>query len=137
MAPPRVIVAVICDDVRHEQGEKESLMGLFTTFRVSDYQQPLPRFAVFLKLGFDEPGAHTVGLNVRSHEGDFGINLEGPVEGLARDEAYGQYLVGMVLNLPDLKVPREGRYAVNVKVDGTEVVQIPFVVQTTKPPTVQ
>ncbi len=137
MPTPRVIVAVICDDVRHEQGEKESLMGLFTTFRVSDYQQPLPRFAVFLKLGFDEAGAHTVGLNVRSHEGDFGINLEGPVEAGARDEAYGQYLAGMVLNLPDLKVPREGRYAVNVKVDGTEVVQIPFVVKTTKPPTVQ
>ena len=137
MSSPRVIVAVICDDVRHEQGEKESLMGLFTTFRVSDYQQPLPRFAVFLKLGFDEQGAHTVGLHVRSHEGDFGINLEGPVEALARDAAYGQYLVGMVLNLPDLKVPREGRYAVIVKVDDTEVTQIPFVVQTTKPPTVQ
>ena len=112
-------------------------MGLFTTFRVSDYQQPLPRFAVFLKLGFDEQGAHTVGLHVRSHEGDFGINLEGPVEALARDAAYGQYLVSMVLNLPDLKVPREGRYAVTVKVDDTEVTQIPFVVHTTKPPTVQ
>lgn len=134
MVDCQVIVAVVCDDVRHEVGSKKSLMGLFTDFQVSDYQQPLPPFTIFVKLGFQESGTYTVGFNVKSHEGDFGFNFSSPIEAHGRSDAYERYVVDMNVNLRDLKVPREGRYSVEVTVDGQAVKHLPFVVKTQRPP---
>ena len=133
----QVFAAVVCDDVRHEVRNKKSLMGLFTDFNVSDYQQPLPRFTVFVKLGFQNSGTYTVGFNVKSHEGDFGFSLSGSVEATVRNEAYQRYVVDMDVGLSNLKVPREGLYFVEVTVDNQAVTHIPFVVKTRKPPVVQ
>ena len=133
----QVVAAVVCDDVRREVGNKKSLMGLFTSFNVSDYQQPLPPFTVFVKLGFQDSGTYTVGFNVKSHEGDFGFSLSGSVEATTRNEAYQRYVVDMDVGLANLKVPREGQYFVEVTVDGQAVTHIPFVVKTRKPPVVQ
>ena len=133
----QVLVAAVCDDVRHEVSNKKSLMGLFTDLSVSDYQQPLPPFTVFVKLGFQNSGTYTVGFNVNSHEGDFGFSLSGPVEATVQNEAHERYVVDMNVGLSNLKVPREGRYSVEVTVDGRAVTHIPFVVKTRKPPIVQ
>ncbi len=133
----QVLVAVVCDDVRHEVGNKNSLMGIFTDFQVSDYQQPLPPFTVFVKLGFQNPGPHKVEFNVKSHEGDFGFSLSGPVEAKEKNEAYGQHMLEMDVRLANLKIPREGQYSIEVKVNSRAVTHIPFVVKTRKPPTLQ
>lgn len=133
----QVFVAVVCDDVRREIHNKKSLMGLVTGFSVSNYQQPLPRFTVFVKLGFQKSGTYTVVFNVKSHEGDFGFSLSGPVEATVQNEAYQRYVVDMDVGLSNLKVPREGQYFVEVTVDGQAVTHIPFVVKTRKPLVVQ
>lgn len=133
MSNPKVYCAVLCDDVRMEVGRKPSLMGLFTDFSVSDYQKPLPKFSVFLRLGFERRGSYAVRLEARSFEGDFSTGVEGQISAGRKNEASGLYVTELTFGFENLKVPREGHYSVDVKVDGAPVVQIPFSVVTKKP----
>ena len=134
---PQVYCAVLCDDVRQEVGGKKSLMGLFTNFNVFDYQQPLPTFTVFVRLGFTHQGRHTLKLEARSHEGDFKVGFQGPVEANTQDEAREQYMADVNFTFENLKIPREGPYSVDVSVDDKVITEIPFMVKTHKPPVVQ
>ncbi len=135
--PPEVHVAVLCDDVRQEVNGKLSLMGLFTDFNVSNYQQPLPKFTVFVRLGFHSQGRRTLKLEARSHEGDFGVGFQGPIEANNQTDGYQQYIADVNFVFENVKIPREGLYSVDVSVDDHVVVQIPFVVKTEKPPVTQ
>ena len=131
----QVIAISICDNVRDEVGGKKSLMGLFTTFYVSDYQQPLPHFAILSRLGFDKSGKHQILMEIRSIQGDFSIRIQGEmVASATRDQAYDKYLSDLTINMEGFRVPREGRYVVNITVEGNEVAQLPFFVKTVTPP---
>ena len=44
MPNPDVLLAALCDDVRHELSGKVSLMGIFDTFNVAAYTARCPRF---------------------------------------------------------------------------------------------
>jgi hypothetical protein len=135
---PTVHFAGLCDDVREEVNGKASLLGIFTDFYVSDYQKPLPKFTVHLRLGFKDPGSYAVNLEIRSHEGDFSMGMQGNIEALANEnEAYNQYLVNLNFIFDGLKIPREGLYHIDVKVDGRPISLIPLMVSTRKPPVVQ
>ncbi len=131
----QVILAGICDNVRDEIRGKKSFMGLFTTFHVSDYQQPLPNFAIFIRFGFKTEGPHQIDLEIRSRQGDFSMGIQGQVRvANEKDHAYDRYIADLIVNLNNLKIPREGQYIVNIKGGDTELTHIPFFVKTAPPP---
>ena len=132
----QVILAGICDNVRDEIRGKKSFMGLLTTFNVSDYQQPLPNFAIFIRFGFKTEGPHQINLEIRSRQGDFSMGIQGQVQ-VARggkDQAYDRYIADLTMNLNGLKIPREGQYIVNIKIADVEIAHVPFFVKTVPPP---
>ena len=137
MPNPIIRIAVLCDDVRHEKAGKVSLMGLFDSFYVADFTQSLPSFHVFMRLAFPQEGQHEVTLTVRSYEGDFRVGLQAAVDAKNIEEATGQYHAIVSAALNNLKVPREGKYQIDVACDGAQVHTIPFKVNTLRPPMVQ
>ena len=135
---PTVFFAVLCDDVRQEADGKSSLMGLFNNFNVSDYKQPLSTFTIHVRFGFKEEGRYTVKFEIRSHKGDFTIAMQSAIQPAPpKNAAYNEYNVSINAKVENLKIPREGRYSVNVKVDDHSVTKIPFTVTTPKSPIVQ
>ena len=61
---PQLLLCTLCDDVRFELGNKHTLVGLFDTFNVADFAQPLPPFRVFARFALDTPGSHEVPFGV-------------------------------------------------------------------------
>jgi hypothetical protein len=137
MPDPEIKLAVLCDDVRQEVGNKFSLMGLFDRFGVSDFTQSLPPFRVFIKMHFLTEGEHRFALNVRSGEGDFSVGLQGVLSATEKEQASGRYSAHLNIGFNQLKVPREGVYNIEIVCDDKSVASIPFQVATVRPPTLQ
>ena len=130
-----VILAAICDDVRHEVGNKVSLMGIFNQFLIADFQQPLRPFKVYAKLRFTAEGQHTVAFRFANLQGDFNIRMEAPVVATREDPVFGGYTANVEVGVDNLKLPRPGEYQIDISCDGTLADSIPFRVVTVTPPT--
>src|SRR5215469_2964906 len=88
---PQLLMCTLCDDVRFELGNKHTLVGLFDTFNVADFAQPLPAFRVFARLALDTPGTHEVKLQIVNAEGDFRVEVVGRLEARAPSEVSGRF----------------------------------------------
>jgi hypothetical protein len=108
----QILLAVLCDDVRHEVNGMVSLMGIFDTFNVAAYTAPLPPFHIFAKVGVQNEGTHPVTLRIRSEEGDFNSELGGQMLTQARDELTERYVSNIDLAINGMTIPRPGRYQV-------------------------
>src|SRR4029450_10624082 len=86
----QLLFCTLCDDVRFELGNKHTLVGLFDTFNVADFAQPLPPFRVFARFALDAPGTHPVGLRVANAEGDFRVEVSGRLEARVPSEGGGR-----------------------------------------------
>jgi hypothetical protein len=137
MDKPEILLAVLCDDVRHEMSGKVSLMGIFDTFNVAVYTAPLPSFHIFAKFGVVNEGAHPVTMRIRSEEGDFKTELAGQVLTQALDELTERYVCSIDLTINGLTLPRPGRYQVTFAVDGEELAACGFLARTVTPPKLQ
>jgi len=134
---PRLLLAVVCDDVRIEAGHKHSLMGLFDTFNVADFAQPLPVFHVFARVALDDGAAHDVVMYVRSDAGDFQIQVPVRVQAHGRDEASGHYVATLNVALNGIRVPRPATYHIGFTVGGSELGGPSLVVRASQRPTLQ
>lgn len=134
MQKAEILLAVLCDDVRHELGGKVSLMGIFDTFNVAAYTSPLPPFHIFAKVGVSNEGRHSVTLRIRSEEGDFHSELAGQMLTQGRDEVTERYVSNIDLAINGMAIPRPGRYQVAFEIDGRELAACAFVARTTAPP---
>jgi len=137
MEKAQILLAVLCDDVRHEVGGKVSLMGIFDTFNVSAYTAPLPSFHIFAKVGVPNEGPHSVTLRIGSEEGDFNTELAGQLLTEGRDELTGTYISNIDLVINGMTIPRPGKYAVAFVVDGQELAACGFLARTATPPKLQ
>jgi hypothetical protein len=137
MDEPQILLAVLCDDVRHEINGKVSLMGIFDTFNVAAYTAPLPPFHIFAKVGVASEGTHSVTLRIRSEEGDFNTELAGQMLTQGRDELTERYVSNIDLALTGMTIPRPGRYQVAFVVDGQELAACGFIARTATPPKLQ
>jgi hypothetical protein len=137
MEKAKILLAVLCDDVRHELSGKVSLMGIFDSFNVSAYTAPLPSFHIFAKLGVLSEGTHSVTLRILSDEGDFNTELAGQMLTQGRDEFSGRYLSNIDLAINGMTIPRPGRYLVKFVVDGQELTACGFLARTATPPKLQ
>ncbi len=107
---PRVLFAVLCDDVRQEVAGKSSLMGIFGQFHVTDFKNPLPSFHIYAKIEFEQAGNFPIGVEFRSVEGQRIFQLTGSV---AVEERTQGRIVGILdLKLENLRLPRHGDYEV-------------------------
>src|SRR5574341_2408830 len=61
----KIILATLCDDVREEKTGKFSLMGLFDRFLVTDFRAPLPPFWLFVQIGCETEGEHSLSVELR------------------------------------------------------------------------
>jgi hypothetical protein len=137
MNKPEILLAVLCDDVRHELSGKVSLMGIFDTFNVAAYTAPLPPFHIFAKIGVVNEGTHPVTLRIRSQEGDFSNELAGQMLTQARDELTERYVSNIDLAINGMTIPRPGKYQVTFVVDGDELAACGFIARTATPPQLQ
>jgi hypothetical protein len=137
MSKPEILLAALCDDVRHEVSGKVSLMGIFDTFNVAAFTAPLPSFHIFAKIGVAAEGSHPVTLRIRSEEGDFRTELAGQMMTQGRDELSGCYVANIDLAINGMSIPRPGKYQVIFEVDGHELGAGGFVARTAAPPRLQ
>lgn len=117
----RLLIAVLCDDVRTEVRGKVSLMGLFDNFSVSDVDKPLPPFRLYARVGMTTPGEHAVRLRISSLEDDFQVELPGQLTARETNAASGLHEAVMTLGITGLVVPHAGRYRLCFVIDGVEV----------------
>ncbi len=134
---PQLLLCTLCDDVRFEMGNKHTLVGLFDTFNVADFAQPLPAFRVFARFALDAPGAHPVGLRITNAEGDFRVEVAGRLEARAPSEVSGRFESVFAATLASLRVPRPGRYDVQFVVSGQEMGGCAFLAVPAGRPTLQ
>ncbi len=137
MPNPEILLAALCDDVRHELSGKVSLMGIFDTFNVAAYTAPLPSFHIFAKLGVESEGTHSVTLRIRSEEGDFNTELQGQMLTQGRDELTQRYVSNVDLAINGMTIPRPGKYQVIFVVDGYELAACGFLARTAASPQLQ
>ena len=133
----QLLFCTLCDDVRFELGNKHTLVGLFDTFNVADFAQPLPVFRVFARFALDAPGTHAVGLLITSAEGDFRVEVTGRLEARVPSEVSGRFESVFAATLGALRIPRPGRYEVRFTVDGREVGGCAFLAVGVGQPTLQ
>ena len=133
----RVLLAILCDDVRVEVGHKHSLMGLFDTFTLADLAQPLPSFHVFARFALEDDDPHDVVIELRGREGGFHLQFPARVQALARDPTTDLYLATLNAALAGIRVPHPGVYQITFRIDGEQLDGPSFVVRPTKPPTLQ
>lgn len=121
MSEPRILLALLCDDVRSELRGKVSLMGLFDNFSVGDLEKPLPPFRLYAKIGVTSPGEHAVRLQIANESDDFRFELPGKVTARNTSHASGLCEATLSLGIRGLQVPRPGRYRIRFVVDGREL----------------
>jgi hypothetical protein len=132
-----LLFCTLCDDVRFELGNKHTLVGLFDTFNVADFAQPLPAFRVFARFALDSPGSHPVGLRIENADGDFRVEVVGRLEARTPSEVSGRFESVFAATLAALRVPRPGRYELRLSVDGEEVGGCAFLAVPASTPTLQ
>src|SRR5262245_69541 len=133
----RLILCTLCDDVRFELGNKHTLVGLFDTFNVTDFAQPLPPFRIFARIALDAPGSHPVGLHITNAEGDFRVEVAGRLEARTPSEVSGLFESVFAAALGALRLPRPGRYDVRLSVDGQDIGGCSFLAVGAGRPTLQ
>ncbi len=133
----QLIFCTLCDDVRFELGNKHTLVGLFDTFNVADFAQPLPPFRVFARFALDTPGSHPVSLRIENAEGDFRVEVVGRLEARTPSEVSGRFESVFAATLASLRVPRPGRFELRLSVDGQDVGGCAFLALASASPTLQ
>ncbi len=134
---PKTLLAVLCDDVRLEQSNKFSLMGLFNQFQVRDFTQPLPSFHIFAQIGFEKEGDYQIEIELRTVEGENIFRLEGLVQATGTDRVRNSPVGTMIFKIGNLKIPRPGRYEFALKCSNQPLATIPFEAMVPKQPFVQ
>lgn len=134
---PALLLCTLCDDVRFELGNKHTLIGLFDTFNVTDFAQPLPTFRVFVRFALDAPGPHPVALRITNAEGDFRVDITGRLDARAPSEVSGRFESVFSATLTALRLPRPGRYEIRLSVGGHDVGGCAFLAVGAPPPTLQ
>jgi hypothetical protein len=134
---PRLLLCTVCDDVRFEMSHKHTLVGLFDTFNVADFAQPLPTFRVFARIGLESPGTHPLMLRITGASGPFRLEIAGSLDARAPSEVSGFYEAVFTATIAALRIPGPDRYQVRLEVDGTDIGGCTFLAVAMSRPTLQ
>ena len=135
---PRLLIAVLCDDVLIEQGGKHSLMVIFDEFSLTDPTIALPSFRIFALLGMDDPEEHHLVMKFRGADGVPVVEFTGQIQAKTLSEASALYVAPINLGFGGMKLPQPGVYQVAFMLDGIDLGGPAFVVRVVpKPPVSQ
>ncbi len=134
---PRLLLCTLCDDVRVEVAGKHTLVGLFDTFNVVDFEQPLPTFRVFARIGLETAGTHPLLLSFETDAGDFRIESQSRLDARVPSEVSGLHESTFIATMNGLQIPRPGRYLVRLAVAGVDLGGCAFVARAMATPTLQ
>ncbi|HEV7735049.1 MAG TPA: hypothetical protein VGR62_22960 [Candidatus Binatia bacterium] len=134
---PRLLLCTLCDDVRFEMSHKHTLVGLFDTFNVADFAQPLPTFRVFARIGLDAPGTHPLMLRITSTEGPFKLEIAGTLDARSPSEVSGLFEAVFTAAIGAFRIPGPGRYEVRIEVDQADIGGTSFLAVAMTRPTLQ
>ncbi len=129
----KLFLATLCDDVREEKGGKFSLMGIFDRFIVADFRAPLPSFWLFVQIGFDAEGSHSLTVEFRRVDGEVVIKAETTHQVIGRNNVTGLCHNNVNLRLQNLTIPGPGAYEFALHSDGQHIGSLPVEV-TQQPP---
>lgn len=113
--------ALICDDARREDGGKLILIGVYTGGIVAAQPLPLVINPVIYIAGFAQPGDHAFDFRLMPPTGKKPI-VEGAgklVIGAEHLDNRGRAGYGLPLQLPFLRIEREGIHKVQIRTNGT------------------
>jgi hypothetical protein len=122
----KIILAALCDDVRVEERNRHSLMGIFSQFNVNDFSSPLPPFCIYAIIGFDIAGSHSISILFRRVEGQPIFRAESNHDISVQDAATLQFHAMTNLRLNNLTLPGPGRYEFAFQCDGQYAGAIPL-----------
>ncbi|MBI4522332.1 MAG: hypothetical protein HY695_00825 [Deltaproteobacteria bacterium] len=134
---PKTLLAVLCDDVRIEQGNKFSLMGLFNQFQVRDFTQPLPPFHIFAQISFEQEGDYPLEIELRTIEGEKILQLKALAQARGVDEVRNAPVGTIIFKIGNLKIPRPGQYEFALICNDQVLQTVPFRALVPKQPFVQ
>jgi hypothetical protein len=134
---PKVLAALLCDDVRRELGNKQSVMGIFSSFNVGDFTKPLQPFHLFAIIGFEKAGQHSLDVELHTIQGEKRFAMTVTTDVNARQDATDLYVANIDLRLGNLTVPRPGLYEFSIKSDGQFLAAVRFDVKVRQPRMVQ
>jgi Family of unknown function (DUF6941) len=134
---PRVLIATLCDDVRDEVRGKNSLMGVFNQFTISDFRNPVNSFWIFARIEFEQGGEYPITFEFRTVEGhkifevQAGINIQQTRPSQIRPVGDLKFRVNA------LRFPRHGAYELAIRSKDTVLQTVPVEVVVPQTPYVQ
>jgi len=126
---PRLLLGVLCDDVRTETDGKQSLMGIFDQVTLPTFNHPFPDFRLFAVVGVEASGEHDLSVAIHSADNSFRHNIVGKVHAVERSETYGLFVVPVNIRFSGLRVSAAGLYYFTFIVDSVDIDRIPVIVK--------
>lgn len=124
-------LALLADAATVDGTGKLNILGIFDRLGSAAFPARHPRMALVLRFaaGLNETGHHEVEIILKDPGGEELIRMNGELNLAPGPGAVADAIrVPHVLNLDGLVFPGPGRYAFDVKVDGTHHVTIPLTV---------
>jgi len=133
----KLILATLCDDVREEKSGKFSLMGMFDQFLIADFRSPLPSFRVFVQIGFETEGSHSLTVEFRRMEGEMMFKAEALQQVTGKNGVTGLYQATINFHFDNVTLPGPGAYEFAIHGDGQHIATLPVGVLQAPPRLVQ
>ena len=119
--------ALLCDAAT-DQGGKLNVLGAFDTIRARGFPMNHPQCAIVYRLRFRslEAGAHKIKVHLVTEDGEPVIPpLEADLN-ISAGQAGDSVASNLILNIQRLTIPKAGRYAIDLAIDGRQEKSIPL-----------
>ena len=124
-------LALLADAATIDASGKLSILGIFDRIAVQDFPARHGRMSLILRLtaGVGEVGNHEMEIALRGPSGGELVKAQAQFQLGASPAALREGIrVPQVLNLDNVVFAEEGRYSVDVQVDGEHLVSLPLMV---------
>ena len=122
-------LALLADAATIDGSGKLNILGIFDHLSAGAFPARHPRMVLILRFaaGVREIGKHTVGIDLKDGDGHELMRIDGEMHLGPGPATYaGAMSVPHILNLDGIVLPRAGRYAFDVRVDGAHQVTVPL-----------
>lgn len=124
-------LALLADAATIDASGKLSILGIFDHLSAGSFPARHPRMVLILRFsaGVRESGKHGVVIRLKDAEGHELARIDGEMQlGPGPATSAGAMSVPHILNLDGVVLPKAGRYAFDVGVDGEHHVTVPLMV---------
>lgn len=123
----KIELAALCDAAT-ESGGKLNILGAFDAFRLPKYPFSIPHCALVFRIRFNrvESGEHKIRVNFVDQDGkDVIPALEASADVKILD-GQDTRVTNLIMNMSGLTIPEEGKYSIDLAVDGRHETSLPL-----------